>query len=370
MRNKLKVINIVGARPNFIKIKPIIAKMNKNGFFMPTLLHTGQHYDFDMSKIFFKDLSIPEPDIHLEVGSGTHAEQTGKIIIEFEKFLLNRKPDLVIVVGDVNSTLACAIAASKLSIPIAHIEAGLRSFDRRMPEEINRVVTDSLSDYLFTPTTSASENLMKEGIDEQKIHLVGNVMIDTLTSSLDKVDKSKILEKLKIKQNDYGVLTLHRPENVDVSSKIQNIFAGIEKIQEEIQIVFPAHRRTQKRIEEHGFKTRITDMRNLMLIEPMGYIDFIKLTKDSKFVLTDSGGIQEETTVLNIPCLTLRNNTERIETLIMGTNILTGTEPDRIIADCMNIMKGNVKSGKIPEMWDGKASERIDKILSRHFSHD
>ena len=338
--------------------------MRRNGNFKPILLHTGQHYDYEMSKVFFEDLRISEPDIHLGVGSGTHAEQTGRIMIEFEKVLFREKPDLVLLVGDINSTIACAISSSKLAIPIAHVEAGLRSFDRNMPEEINRIVTDSLSDYLFTPSKTATENLETEGISGKKIHFVGNVIIDTLLNSLQKANRSGIVEKLKLKKNNYAVLTLHRPENVDIKENLQKILLGIGKIQEKIKIIFPTHGRTRKKLMEFGFESQTAKMKNVKIIEPLGYLDIVKIMKESKFVLTDSGGIQEETTVLQIPCLTLRKTTERPETVSLETNKLVGIQPERVISESLSILNGGIKTGKIPELWDGKTAERIVKILA------
>jgi UDP-N-acetylglucosamine 2-epimerase (non-hydrolysing) len=361
----MKIINVVGARPNFMKIAPIMKAMGENGHFKPLLLHTGQHYDYEMSKVFFDEFKIVEPEIHLGVGSGTHAEQTGKIMIEFEKVLLQENPELILLVGDVNSTLACALASSKLSIPFAHVEAGLRCFDRTLPEEINRVVTDSLAEYLFTPTKSACDNLAQEGISDDKIHFVGNIMIDTLFSHLEKANNSGILDKLNLKKKNYAVLTLHRPENVDSKDNLLRILPSIDKLQKKIPIVYPVHRRTKQRLEEFDLERQFTTMKNLRFIDPLGYSDFIKLEVDSIFVMTDSGGIQEETTVLKIPCLTLRKTTERPETVSTGTNILVGSDPERIISESLSILDGKVKSGNIPEYWDGKTGARIINILAK-----
>jgi len=362
----MKLFLIAGARPNFMKIAPIIRAIkkhnnhNKNFPIQCKLVHTGQHYDHEMSSTFFNDLSIPEPDIHLNVGSGTHAEQTGKVMIGLEKILLKEKSNLVMVVGDVNSTLAGALTAAKLHIPVAHVEAGLRSYDRRMPEEINRLLTDSISDYLFTPTEEANKNLIKEGIPPEKIHFVGDIMIDNLFFNLKKADKSKIVEKLRL-NSSYTLLTLHRPSNVDEKKKLKNIFQALNKISQKIPIVFPAHPRTKKRIEEFGLKNYLD--RRIKLIEPLGFLDFLKLMKGAQFVITDSGGIQEETTVLQIPCLTLRDTTERPITITNGTNTLCGNDPKKIIKEVEKILKGKKKKIKSLEFWDGKTAERIIKIL-------
>jgi len=362
----MKIINVVGARPNFMKIAPLLREMRKNKHFKSILLHTGQHYDYEMSKIFFKDLEIPKPDIHLGIGSGSHADQTGRIMMAFEKVVFREKPGLVLLVGDVNSTLACALVASKLSIPIAHVEAGLRSFDRTMPEEINRFVTDSLSDYLFTPTRTAIHNLQQEGIQNGKIHYVGNIMMDTLYSFLNKKSDTGIVEYLHLKSKNYVVLTLHRPENVDHRKNLKNIILGLKGIHKIIPIVFPIHGRTKKRIKEFGFSSSIKKMTNLKIIQPLGYTDFITLMKDSLFVMTDSGGIQEETTVLKVPCLTLRKNTERPETVSIGSNTLVGTHPESMISESLHILDGDAKTGDIPELWDGKTSMRIVNILKKN----
>jgi len=373
----MKIILVVGARPNFIKIAPIINEMDKYNAkhsrsknFNYLLVHTGQHYDDNMSNSFFKNLEIPQPHIYLGVGSGTHAEQTAKIIIAFEKVCLEEKPNLVIVVGDVNSTLACSLVAAKLCIPVAHIEAGLRSFDRKMPEEINRIITDSLSDYLFTTCRDANENLEREGIPRTKIYFVGNVMIDTLIKYTE-LAKSKIKKFDYLKKKDYILLTLHRPSNVDNKKKLIEIFEALNYISKEIPIIFPAHPRTQKKIEEFVFsdyfqKSPINNLahtKSIYLISPLSYLEFLYLMNNAKFVLTDSGGVQEETTVLGIPCLTLRENTERPVTIKEGTNILVGTDKEKIIEESFNILKGKGKIGKIPELWDGKASQRIISIL-------
>jgi len=359
----MKIINVVGARPNYMKIAPLIKEMDKRENITSLLVHTGQHYDKHMSKLFFDDLKLPEPDIYLGVGSHPHGEQTAKIMVEFEKILAKEKPDLVIVVGDVNSTIACSLVAVKMDIKVAHIEAGLRSFDRSMPEEINRVLTDQISDYLFITERDAKENLLKEGISEEKIFFVGNVMIDTLLKNKKKSESSDILKKLGLENNKYCTLTLHRPSNVDKIESLNNIIDALSDIQEKIPIVFPMHPRTKKRLIELGLEKKFKDIKNLIVTEPMGYLDFLNLVVSSCFVLTDSGGIQEETTVLGIPCLTLRENTERPVTVTEGTNIVVGTDKQRIVGESMKIIEGKGKKGKIPELWDGRAAERIIGIL-------
>lgn len=366
----MKVALVCGARPNFMKIAPLVRAIEKHNAcpdgipIKPFLVHTGQHYDYKMSQIFFENLELPEPDIHLGVGSGTHAEQTGKVMIEFEKVLFQEKPDLVVVVGDVNSTLAAALAATKLHIPIAHVEAGLRSFDRTMPEEINRLLTDAISDYLFTPSPDADENLKKEGVPEGKIYLVGDVMVDSLLRNKEKAETSEVLSQLEMKKGNYTLLTLHRPSNVDKRGSLLKIGEALKEVSHRIPIVFPAHPRTRKNIEGFGLSRFFKDKRTL-LIEPLGYLDFLKLMMDCKFVMTDSGGIQEETTVLDIPCLTLRNTTERPVTVSQGTNTLVWNDTERIVEEALKILDGKGKKGNCPELWDGKTAERIVKILVR-----
>ncbi len=363
-KKKLKVVIVVGARPNFIKVSPLIRAMKARGdIFEPILLHTGQHYDNLMSDVFFKDLDLPKPHFFLGVGSGTHIQQIVKSMLALEETLVKIKADLVIVVGDVNSTLAGALAAKKLSIPLAHIEAGLRSFDETMPEEINRILTDRMADYLFITEDSANKNLAKEGIELKKIYFVGNTMIDSLHYYMPQISKSLILNKLALDKNNYVVLTMHRPSNVDNKEHFSNIFKALCFIQKNIPIIFPVHPRTRKQMEEMGFEKKFEKLKNLILIEPLGYIDFMKLVKESKMVLTDSGGLQEETTFLGILCLTLRENTERPITVEIGTNIITGSNIEKIIEEVQNILDGKVKQGKVPKYWDGKAAQRIVKIL-------
>lgn len=364
-RKKPKILNIVGARPNFMKIAPIHRNMVNSGRLDPVLVHTGQHYDRAMSRIFFEDLGLPKPDIYLGVGSGTHAGQTGRIMIELEGIVLETKPDLALVVGDVNSTLAAALVASKLHIPVAHVEAGLRSFDRTMPEEINRKVTDALADFLFVTENSGKENLLQEGISSEKIYSVGNVMIDSLLDHLQNAQNSDVLSRLNLDYQNYVLLTLHRPSNVDQEETFQNILYALEQIEKRIPIIFPIHPRSRKMIERFQFNDRIEKMKNLKLIDPLGYLDFLHLMKNAKFVMTDSGGIQEETTVLGMPCLTLRENTERPVTVELGTNVIVGTDTDLIVSESLKVLNGQAKQGRIPPLWDGKSAQRIVDILEQ-----
>ena len=361
---KRKIISIVGARPNFVKIAPVVKLLQKYKDINSLLIHTGQHYDREMSKVFFEDLDLPKPDIYLNVGSHSQASQTAKIMIGLERVLVQERPDLVIVVGDVNSTLAGALVASKLSIPIAHIEAGLRSFDMSMPEEINRILTDSVSEFLFTPSKDANNNLYREGIRKNKIYFVGNVMIDSLMKFKRTILKNdKLLNKLGIAKKDYSVLTMHRPSNVDNLKDLKKIVKSLSVIQKKIKILFPIHPRTKFFIKNFGLSKKLSAMKNVHMIDPLGYLDFLSLMNNSLFVMTDSGGIQEETTVLGIPCLTVRENTERPVTVKEGTNVIVGTNPARIIKESLKILDGNTKNGRVPELWDGKTAERIVKII-------
>ena len=362
----MRIFNVVGARPNFMKIAPIHRRMQQNGSALqPFLVHTGQHYDERMSKFFFNDLELPQPDVYLGVGSGSHAEQTAKIMVEFEKICLDNKPDLVLVVGDVNSTMACSIVASKLWIPVAHVEAGLRSFDRQMPEEINRLVTDALADYLFLTEKSGKQNLRHEGVPESKMHFVGNVMIDSLIAFTEKARDSRIMDQLNLQPNRFVLITLHRPSNVDEPQAFTRILDAFEEIQRELPIVFPIHPRAQKNLENFGLSERVKSMPNLKLLPPMGYLDFINLEMNCAFVVTDSGGLQEETTYLGKPCLTVRENTERPVTAEIGTNEIVGTDTEKIISSARKILAGQWKKGQIPKYWDGHAAERIVQVLEK-----
>ena len=349
----MKILNVVGARPNFMKIAPIVEKMKQTPELESILVHTGQHYSEGMSDVFFRDLEIPAPDVYLGVGSGTHAEQTARIMIEFEKVCVEQHPDLVLVVGDVNSTMACTIVAAKLLVPVAHVEAGLRSFDRSMPEEINRVVTDALASILFTTSRDADENLKREGVDASKIYFVGNVMIDTL---LKHSKKAAALEMDKPKQ--YALVTLHRPSNVDDAKVLGSILEAINEISKTIPVLFPIHPRTAKSIRDFGLS-----MNGIRTMDPLGYLEFLHLEANATVVLTDSGGLQEETTILGVPCITLRNNTERPVTITQGTNNLVGTGKERILEAFRHIMNGPQKPSSPPEFWDGHAAERIVRVL-------
>jgi UDP-N-acetylglucosamine 2-epimerase (non-hydrolysing) len=360
----MRIINIVGARPNFMKIAPLMAAYPAHENIEPLLVHTGQHYDKIMSRSFFEELGIPRPDVNLEVGSGSHAVQTAKIMVAFEKLCIERKPDMVLVVGDVNSTIACAMVAAKLNIKIAHVEAGLRSFDRTMPEEVNRLLTDSISDLLFVSEQSGLDNLKHEGVDDSKVHFVGNVMIDTLLKNREQAEKSDVLDRLSIEDRKYAVMTLHRPSNVDERDVFNGILDAVEVIAKDLEIVFPAHPRTLKQFNEIGIGERIKDISNIKITDPMGYLDFLKLTAHAKIVVTDSGGIQEETTILKVPCLTLRANTERPITCTVGTNQLVGMDPKKIIEAYGRAMQMSPEKFVDPPMWDGQAAKRIAAVLS------
>jgi UDP-N-acetylglucosamine 2-epimerase (non-hydrolysing) len=364
----IKVICVCGARPNFVKIAPLIEAFNSKGNFNTLLVHTGQHYDEKMSKLFFDDLGIPQPDIDLEVGSGSHASQTAEIMKRFEPVVLDFEPDYVLVVGDVNSTIACGLVAVKLGVKLVHVEAGLRSFDRCMPEEINRLLTDSISDLLFVTEQSGIDNLKLEGIDLDKIHFVGNVMIDTLLANREKAQKSDVLKRLDLVPKAYAVITLHRPSNVDEMINLSEIVSAFEKIQEELKLVFPIHPRTRNNIKGTDLEKRAEAMENLLLLEPVGYLDFLHLMSDASFVLTDSGGIQEETTILGVPCMTLRENTERPVTITEGTNRLVHVTFEDIVKNCHEILNaGESNHGRVPKLWDGKAAERIAEIIQKDF---
>ena len=351
-----------------MKIAPLMEQMVRHPSINPLLVHTGQHYDEKMSKLFFDDLEIPRPDIDLEVGSATHAVQTAEIMKKIEPVLLAERPDMVVVVGDVNSTIACALVASKLHIKIAHVEAGLRSYDRRMPEEINRVLTDAISDYLFTTDRLAEDNLSNEGIAREKVYFVGNVMIDSLLKNREKAGRSNILDELFGGASDYAVLTLHRPSNVDHKDNLEKILTVLGEISRDIPIIFPVHPRTRQKIHDFGLDNLFassTVETGLRLIDPLGYLDFMHLMSEARFVLTDSGGIQEETTVLGIPCITMRESTERPITVTEGTNVVVGTDEQKILNECQKILNGEGKHGNIPELWDGGAAKRIVDIIAR-----
>lgn len=363
----MKILAVAGARPNFIKIAPLMRVLKATPGVETLLVHTGQHYDEKMSQLFFDELHIPKPDLNLEVGSGSVPASMAKILLAFEPVLQKEQPDLVIVVGDVTSTIACAFAAAQMQIPIAHVEAGLRSFDREMPEEINRVLTDAISDFLFVTEQSGVENLRDEGVSDSKIYFVGNVMIDTLLANKAKSDKSTILSQLDLEPQGYALLTLHRPSNVDDKAVFFRIFDAVADVAQKMPVIFPVHPRTRNRIAQFGIEDRIAALPNLKLIEPLGYLDFLKLTAEAKAVLTDSGGVQEETTILNVPCITLRENTERPVTITHGTNILVGTETEKILAAVEKVLSRPKTPTRRPAFWDGRAAGRIVQILVERF---
>jgi UDP-N-acetylglucosamine 2-epimerase (non-hydrolysing) len=357
------VLSVVGARPNFMKVAPIVAQMQtRANLFNSIVVHTGQHYDEKLSRVFFEDLAMPWPDVNLNVGSASHAQQTAAIMAAFEPVLLEHRPDLVLVVGDVNSTLACALVAAKLEVPVAHVEAGLRSFDRTMPEEVNRVLTDQISDLLFTTEPSAAENLHAEGISPAKVHFVGNVMIDTLLAHRERARALRTAETLGLERGGYVVLTLHRPSNVDSFDVLERLIGALSRIAQEVPIVFPVHPRTRVRLDQSRPAARLATSGRLRLLEPIGYLDFIGLMDESRAVLTDSGGIQEETTILGVPCLTLRERTERPVTVTHGTNRVVGTDREKIIAAWDQIDAQRVLQ-QTPPLWDGRSASRIVDVL-------
>ena len=350
----MKVLHIVGARPNFMKVAPVMNALKTRMHIVQTLVHTGQHYDANMSDVFFGQLGIPAPDVNLAVGSGTHARQTAEIMTRFEPVLLARKPDLVLVYGDVNSTVAAALVCAKLGVRVGHVEAGLRSFDRTMPEEINRLVTDQLADLLFTPSEDGDFNLRKEGIPAEKIFRVGNVMIDSLVALLPAARRQK---QNRLPQS-FALVTLHRPANVDDGAILQGILQSLLEVSRDLPVLFPAHPRTRKRIADFGPHDQ------LQLLDPLSYLEFLAMQSKATVVITDSGGIQEETTYLGIPCLTLRDNTERPVTVSLGTNVLVGRDPDKLRHELSRVLAGQAKKGTIPPLWDGQAGERIAAVLT------
>ena len=352
----MHILHVVGARPNLMKVAPVLSALKQHSKVKQTLIHTGQHYDTNMSDVFFQQLEIPAPDVNLGVGSGSHARQTADIMTRFEPIVLERKPDMVLVYGDVNSTVAATLVCSKLLIQVGHVEAGLRSFDRAMPEEINRLVTDQLADMLFTPSSDGNENLVHEGIPANRIHLVGNVMIDSLVRLLPVAEKTK----LNGLPDRYILVTLHRPANVDDDRILKVILGYLLELNRQVKVVFPVHPRTRQRIADFGI-----DVNKLDLREPLPYIEFLSLQRRATAVVTDSGGIQEETTYLKVPCLTLRNNTERPVTVTMGTNILIGQEGATLRAELNKILEGKQKQGTVPPLWDGHTGQRIAEILNK-----
>ena len=376
MRDPIKIVVVAGARPNFMKVAPLLQAMRRYSQLEVSLVHTGQHYDFELSKIFFDELGIPRPAYELGVGSASHATQTAEIMKRFESVCLTERPDVVVVVGDVNSTLACSLVAAKLEIRVAHVEAGLRSFDRSMPEEINRIVTDALADYLFTTEQSANMNLVREGVDPQRIFYVGNVMIDTLHQWQDRASQSTILQKLKLSEGrdilPYGVVTLHRPQNVDAIDTFAGIFSALEQLAQELPLFFPVHPRTRGALRAIGRTTigplsleKAPTRGDILLVEPLGYLDFLRLIDQAQLLLSDSGGIQEEATILGVPCVTLRNTTERPVTLDVGMNVLAGSDPEQIVRLGKMMLKKGRQRVSPPPLWDGQASGRIVEILVR-----
>ncbi|PYN40464.1 MAG: UDP-N-acetylglucosamine 2-epimerase (non-hydrolyzing) [Candidatus Rokuibacteriota bacterium] len=367
----MRILNVAGARPNFVKIAPLVREMRRHPAIVPLLVHTGQHYDEVMSGQLFRDLEIPAPDFNLEVGSASHAAQTAEVMRRLEPVLLSTRPDLVLVVGDVNSTLAATLTAVKLGIPVAHVEAGLRSFDRTMPEEINRVLTDAIADLLFVTEESGREHLLREGISADKIHFVGNVMIDALMTFRPHWQNSAVFDRLDLHENQpYAVLTLHRPSNVDDPTNLTKLLDALQDVARHIPIVFPVHPRVRARLgmqEEARVPTRDADAlsagKGIAYLDPLGYLDFIALMSRARLVLTDSGGIQEETTILGVPCLTLRDNTERPATVTWGTNRVIGTDPRRIVEEALRALNHSPRTNGPPPLWDGQAASRIVKVL-------
>jgi UDP-N-acetylglucosamine 2-epimerase (non-hydrolysing) len=364
-----KIMLVAGARPNFMKVAPPLQELRKYPeAFRTRLIHTGQHYDAEMSDVFFRDLELPQPDRFLGIGSGSHAEQTARVMVAFERVCVEERPDLVVVVGDVNSTMACAITAKKLCIPVAHIEAGLRSRDWTMPEEVNRVVTDAISDLLFTPAREADDNLLREGIPPERIFFVGNVMIDCLLAQLPKIEHRDILQRFGVVAGHYAMLTLHRPSNVDVPGVLCGIVEVMIELSRELPILWPIHPRSSKMLEQSGLLDRIERHADFKLTDPLGYLDMLTLTRRARMILTDSGGLQEEATVLGVPCVTLRQNTERPVTVAVGANRLAGNHPEGMRAAIQSVLDGKRPTIRIPELWDGKTGVRIVDVLMHFYA--
>ncbi|MBR9921777.1 MAG: UDP-N-acetylglucosamine 2-epimerase (non-hydrolyzing) [Bacteroidetes bacterium] len=366
----MKIINVVGARPNFMKVAPLHREFSSRPGIESLVLHTGQHYDARMSKVFFEQLELPEPHYYLGVGGGTHTTQTAGIMLKFEEVVDKEKPDVVLVVGDVNSTIACALVAVKNNIPVVHVEAGLRSGDRKMPEEINRILTDSISDQLFVTEQSGLVHLASEGVAEEKIHFCGNVMIDSLVGFRRKADKVSILQELKLDRGNYVLMTMHRPANVDNKEGLEKILQMIREISKDCPIVFPVHPRTENNLKKFDLYGALESISGVHLLGPLGYLEFLHLMERAKLILTDSGGIQEETTFLQVPCLTFRDSTERPITTLIGTNtLLADLDPDEAIRQFRMVLSGTYKNGSIPPFWDGKASARIADILESKYNN-
>lgn len=359
----MKLVHVIGARPNFMKVAPVLKALAQHTGVEQLLVHTGQHYDQEMSEIFFVQLGLPQPDVNLAVGSGSHAVQTAQVMMKLEEVLLQQRPDLVMVYGDVNSTLAAALVSAKLHIPVSHVEAGLRSFDRTMPEEINRLVTDQLADLLFTPSLDGNENLLREGIPTERIHCVGNVMIDTLIQLLPQAQARWPCLHAEMGLDRFALVTLHRPSNVDSPATLATILATLNWISEKVPVVFPLHPRTRAQIET----LHLTCAPQVQLTRPFGYLDFLALQAHAQLVITDSGGVQEETTYLRTPCLTLRDNTERPVTITEGTNLLIGHDMTRLGQAVGQILNGQVKTGKIPAFWDGCTGKRIAAVIAEKY---
>jgi len=359
------IVHVIGARPNYMKIAPLMEGLRKGSPFRQLLVNTGQHYDDMMARAFVRDLELPTPDYDLGVGSASHAVQTAKVMIEFEKVCVAERPDLVVVVGDVNSTMAASLVAAKLLIPVAHVEAGLRSRDRAMPEEINRIVTDRLSDILLTPSPDGNENLLAEGVPADRIHLVGNIMIDSLLRHLPMATLDRVRDRIPVEEGRYAVLTLHRPSNVDDPDVLRRILFAVQKIGRTVPVIFPVHPRTRQRMSEFGLDAALRD---ITLTDPLGYIDFLSLTSHARLILTDSGGLQEESTALGIPCLTLRESTERPITVTQGTNQIVGTNPSAILAAFERALSPERPVG-CPDLWDGRTADRITGVLCSFLSN-
>jgi UDP-N-acetylglucosamine 2-epimerase (non-hydrolysing) len=368
MQNPRKIHLIAAARPNFMKIAPLYHALASENWCHARIVHTGQHYDYNMSASFFRDLRLPEPDFHLEVGSGSHAEQTGRVMIEYEKIAAHDRPDWIVVAGDVNSTLACALVGTKLCIPVVHLEAGLRSGDRRMPEEINRLATDAIADVLWTPSADADANLLRENVAAQKIDRVGNFMIDSYEMLRDSIAGARVVERMGLSPQRYAVVTLHRPANVDSSDSLATLIAQLTSASRSLRMVFAIHPRTRKRLDEFGLTAKLRDAPAIELTEPLGYIEFMNLVSNAAAVVTDSGGVQEETTYLGIPCLTLRDTTERPITITEGSNRLVQAHA---LNDALgDVMNGRFRTGRRPQLWDGKAAQRSVTALRRRANID